>query len=77
MNNQKIFTVSIGTDNQSLRCIDAATGIMHNTYRFVGTLVSGPVVTGDRVTIVVRRGNTNHGIVLNLPNLLVTSTFQT
>lgn len=73
---EKIFTVTIGSDNQSLKCIDASTGIMHNTYRFVGSIVSGPVVTGDRVTIVLRRGNTNHGEVLKIPSFMLTSTFQ-
>lgn len=73
---ERNFAVTVGSDNQSLKCIDALTGIIHNTYRFVGTIVSGPVVTGDRVTFVVKKGPTSTGYVLRLPSLLVTSTFQ-
>lgn len=73
----KIFTVTQGSDSQTLKCIDANTGMIYNTYRFVGTVASGPVVTGDRVTIILRRGNTYHGEVLKLPSFMLTSTFQT
>lgn len=76
MSQDRMFTVAPGSDGQSLKCIDASTGVIHNTYRFSGTLVSGPVVTSDRVTIVIRRGNTNIGNVLALPSFLLTSTFQ-
>lgn len=76
MANNHLFTVAPGADNQSLKCIDANTGVVHNSYRFVGTLVTGPVVTGNRVTIVIRSGNTNIGHVLALPSFLLTSTFQ-
>lgn len=71
---KKNYTVvSTGT---MLRCIDAGTGNLVNTHRIDGTLVSGPVVTGDRVTLVVRKNNTNTGYVLKLPSLLRTSTFR-
>ena len=70
----KNFTVT--STNDTLRCIDAFTGTQYNTYRISGTLVSGPVVTGDRVTIVVKKGNTNFGIVLKLPTFMQTSTFR-
>jgi hypothetical protein len=74
MQNEKIFTV-VG-DGTSLRCIDALTGTQYNVYRYNGTLVSGPIVTGDRATIVLRRGNTNFGEVLKLPSFMLTSTFR-
>lgn len=74
--NDRNYTVTIGNDGQSLKCIDASTGLMHNTYRYNGILTSGPIVTGDRCTIVVRRGGTNYGIVLKLPSFLLTSTFS-
>lgn len=74
MKNDKLYTVV--SDGTVLRCIDAITGTQFNTYRLNGTLVSGPVVTGDRVTIVVRRSNTNFGQVLKLPSFMLTSTFR-
>lgn len=70
----KNFTVT--STNNTLRCVDAFTGTQYNTYRINGTLVSGPVVTGDRVTIVIKRGSTNYGIVLKLPTFMQTSTFR-
>jgi outer membrane protein assembly factor BamB len=74
MKNEKLYTVV--SDGTVLRCIDANTGTQFNTYRLNGTLVSGPVVTGDRVTIVVRRSNSNFGQVLKLPSFMLTSTFR-
>lgn len=74
MMSDKNFTV-VG-DGVTLKCIDANTGTQYNTYRINGTLVSGPVVTGDRVTIVVRQGNVNMGRVLKLPSFMLTSTFR-
>jgi len=71
---QKNFTVT--GSNNVLRCVDAFTGTQYNSYRINGTLISGPVVTGDRVTIVVKRGTTNTGIVLKLPTFMQTSTFR-
>ncbi|NBO99002.1 MAG: hypothetical protein EBU90_02570 [Proteobacteria bacterium] len=71
---EKIYTV-IASGN-TLKCVDAATGMQHNTHRFDGTIVSGPIVTGDRVTVVIRRGDTNYGIVFKLPSFLQTSTFR-
>jgi hypothetical protein len=74
MPNEKIFTVV--SDGTSLRCIDALTGTQYNTYRYNGTLISGPIVTGDRATVVLRRSNTNFGEVLKLPSFMLTSTFR-
>ena len=72
---QKNYTVTI-TGNDGLKCIDANTGVLQNSMRFVGTLISGPIVTGDRVTIVVKKGNTNFGYVYKLPNFLLATTFR-
>jgi hypothetical protein len=71
---EKNFTVV--NDGTTLKCIDANTGTQYNTYRYNGTLISGPVVTGDRVTVVVRRSNSNFGEVLKLPSFMLTSTFR-
>ena len=70
----KMFTVT--SDGTSLKCIDANTGNQYNTLRLVGTLISGPIVTGDRATVVIRQGNTNYGKVFKLPSFLLTSTFR-
>lgn len=70
----KVFTVT--SDGTTLKCIDAKTGNQFNTLRLNGTLVSGPIVTGDRVTVVIRQGNTNFGKVFKLPSFLLTSTFR-
>lgn len=72
---QKIYTV-VPTGTNGLKCVDANTGILQNSMRYTGVLVSGPVVTGDRVTIVVKKGNTNFGYVYKLPNFLLLTTFR-
>lgn len=71
----KNYTVTLSGPN-GLKCIDANTGVLQNSMRFVGDLISGPVVTGDRVTIVIKKGNTNFGYVYKLPNFLLSTTFR-
>ena len=58
-----------------LRCIDAKTGALRNVYRYDGVLASGPIVTADRCTVVIKKINTNSGMVFTLPNFTLTATF--
>jgi len=59
-----------------LRCIDARTGMLKNVYRYDGVLASGPIVTGDRATVVIKKINTNTGMVFILPNFTLSATFS-
>jgi len=71
---QRMYTVV--ADGKTLRCIDAESGVPVNTYTVNGDIVSGPIVTGDRATVVVRKGGINQGLVFKIPTLYVVSTFK-
>ena len=71
---QRIYTVV--ADGKILRCVDAESGVPVNTHTVNGDIISGPIVTGDRATIVVRKGNINQGFVFKIPSLYVVSTFR-
>jgi len=71
---QRMYTVV--ADGKTLRCIDAESGVPVNTYTVNGDVVSGPIVTGDRATVVVRKGGINQGLVFKIPTLYVVSTFK-
>jgi sRNA-binding regulator protein Hfq len=67
---------TVVADGKTLRCIDAESGVPVNTYTVNGDIVSGPIVTGDRATVVVRKGGINQGLVFKIPTLYVVSTFK-
>ena len=71
---QRMYTVV--ADGKTLRCIDAESGVPVNTYTVNGDIVSGPIVTGDRATVVIRKGGINQGLVFKIPTLYVVSTFK-
>jgi len=71
---QRMYTVV--ADGKTLRCIDAESGVPVNTYTVNGDVISGPIVTGDRATVVVRKGGINQGLVFKIPTLYVVSTFK-
>ena len=67
---------TVVADGKTLRCIDAESGVPVNTYTVNGDIVSGPIVTGDRATVVIRKGGINQGLVFKIPTLYVVSTFK-
>jgi sRNA-binding regulator protein Hfq len=67
---------TVVADGKTLRCIDAESGVPVNTYTVNGDITSGPIVTGDRATVVVRKGGINQGLVFKIPTLYVVSTFK-
>jgi len=71
---QRMYTVTV--DGRNLKCIDVESGAPVNTYTVNGDVVSGPIVTGDRATVVVRKGGINQGLVFKIPTLYVVSTFR-
>lgn len=69
----KVYTAA--ADNDVLKTIDTSSGATVATIHLPGQLVSGPIVTGDRVTIVVKKGSVSTGYVYKIENLQVVSTF--
>jgi len=68
MNQQnKIYTVVQAGPNH-LNIIDTSTGGFVNRITLQGELVSGPIVVGNRCTLVVEYpGNARFGMIYNLP----------
>jgi hypothetical protein len=49
--------------------IDAASGIRVNTVSTGGKIINGPVVTGDKVTVIIQRSDTAKlGKIYNMPS---------
>jgi hypothetical protein len=62
----KVYTVI--ADSERLKCYDTTTGSIQGMYSFNGTVVNGPVVTGDRATVVFETPTGRVARVFSLPN---------
>lgn len=69
----KIYTAT--TDTKVLKTIDTSSGATVATAFLPGDLITGPIVTGDRVTVVCKKGTVSTGYVYKLENLQLVSTF--
>lgn len=70
----KVYTVI--PDGDKLKCIDTQTGSLINTYNFNGEVLNGPIVTGDRATIVLKTVSGKIGKILSLPSFGLVSNFS-
>jgi hypothetical protein len=70
----KIYTVIV--DSDKLKCYDTQTGSVQGTLTFNGRVINGPVVTGDRVTVVFETASGRQGRIYSLPLLNAVSTFN-
>ena len=65
--NDKIYTV-VQKGPRLFNIVDANTGVFMNRILTQGDVVSGPIVVGNRCTIVVQIGSgTKFGTIYNLP----------
>lgn len=69
-----IYTVIL--DGDILKCIDTSTGMTAGSINMVGTMNSGPIVTGDRCTVVIKDYTGTHGKVYKLPSFNIVTTFS-
>ncbi len=69
-----IYTVIL--DGDLLRCIDTSTGAIVGSINIIGDLNSGPIVTGDRCTVVIKNYMGTQGKVYKLPTFDVVTTFS-
>lgn len=67
---------SVIVDGNLLRCIDTANGSICGTTNIIGDVVSGPIVTEDRCTIVFKNYMGRQGKVYKLPVFNVVTTFS-
>lgn len=56
--------------------IDVSTGAFVNRINVPGTLVNGPIVSGESCTIVTKQNNVNTGYVISLPTGYISNRFQ-
>jgi hypothetical protein len=70
----KVFTVIV--DGDRLKCYDTTTGSVQGIFSFNGSVVNGPVVTGDRATVVFETPNGRVARVYSLPNFSQITAFN-
>lgn len=63
---QSFYTATFNGKNV-ISIIDLRKSATINRLTFQGTLINGPVVVGDRCTIVVQDGALRKGLVIKLP----------
>jgi hypothetical protein len=68
------YTVSFNGKNV-INIIDLRKNAIINRFSFQGTLMNGPIVVGDRCTIVTKNGNKHQGLVIKLPSGSVVDRF--
>lgn len=70
----KVYTVVI--DGDKLKCYDTQTGSIQGALTFNGTVANGPIVTGDKVTVVFDTPTGKMGRVYTLPNFNQVTAFN-
>lgn len=70
----KVYTVV--PDGDKLKCYDTTTGSTQGVYSFNGDIINGPVVTGDRVTVVFSTATGKVAKVFTLPNFNQVTAFN-
>ena len=69
-----IYTVIL--DGEILKCIDTSSGMTMGTINITGELASGPIVTGNRCTVILKNYMGTQGKVYMLPSFDVVTTFS-
>jgi hypothetical protein len=69
-----VYTVII--DGQNIKCIDTSNGMTVGAMNIIGSVVSGPIVTDDRCTVVFDNYMGKKGMIYKLPGFNVVSTFS-
>jgi hypothetical protein len=76
MNPNKVYSVTPGTHGK-LHVIDATTGRVLNNIIYTGTIVSGPIVVGDKCTLVTQNQfNIKKGHIYRLPQGTLHQTYS-
>jgi hypothetical protein len=75
-NKQKtIFSVII--NKNKLNCINTLNGSSLGSLSYSGSIMSGPIVTGDRCVVTYRTSNNNiKGVIYKLPTFSIITTFN-
>lgn len=62
----KVYTVIV--DGEKLKCYETSSSSVVGMFNFSGTVCNGPVVTGDRVTVVFETAAGKTAKVFGLPS---------
>lgn len=63
-------------DGENLKCIDTSNGFSLATINILGKVVSGPIVTSDRCTVVFDNYMGRKGKIYKLPSFSVVASFD-
>ena len=74
MNHDKVYSVTLGNPGK-LNIIDASTGRIVNLIMYNGELINGPIVVGDKCTLVALQGNIRKGHIFKLPTGRLSQTY--
>ena len=76
MAQDKVYSVTLGSSSR-LNIIDASTGRVLNNIQIQGDIINGPVVVGDKCTLVTQQANsTRRGYIYSLPTGRLHNTFH-
>ena len=78
MESKQKVVYSVVSTKDKLRCFDTQFASTLGTYSLPGgsTIISGPIVTGDRCVVVFKTPNGNNGKIFKLPNFSTISSFN-
>jgi hypothetical protein len=72
----KIY-VAVVDDPTKITIVDATTGIRLNSVRVQHPILNGPVIVGDKMTLVLQRNNgSRQGVIYNLPSGILSKQFS-
>jgi hypothetical protein len=71
---KEVYTVIV--DGNDLKCIDTSNGMIVSVINILGDIVSGPIVTDDRCTIVFNDNGARRGRVYKIPSFALSSSFD-
>lgn len=70
-----VYSVTLGS-NTRLNIIDVVSGRILNNIQITGTLINGPIVVGNKCTIVTDSNGIRKGYVHDLPTGRLSQTYQ-
>lgn len=75
--NKDEIVYSVVVNKDKLVCINTKNGASLGSYPYLGTIISGPIVTGNnQCTVVFDTVNGKKGKVLKLPNFSTITSFN-
>ena len=74
MSETKVYSVTLGSGKR-LNIIDVTSGRTVNNIMYDGDILTGPIVVGDKCTLVTIKGTIRKGHIYNLPTGRLAQTY--